>query len=436
MSQPVFGPCPPRFAEIKRQIAVSYPDFETRVTKAWVDLLSELDKVTEEIASQGSDSIPHVQFSALENLPQEKLDVIRRRGCVVIKDVVDDVEATSWKDDLREYVKANPVQGFPEEDKQFFQLYWTKSQVRARADPNVLAATAWLNKFYHVKSQQELPDVDLFTPLSYADRFRMRHPGNKWYNHPPHIDGGGIERWEDDAFRSCFADILNGNWRQHDPYDLEGRINARNSLYGRPNQSSIFRTYQGWLALSEITPPNQGTLQVFPDVLLSNTYIILRPFFKPVSEDISEADLFKAENWKFDITSEDFPGIYSLDKGYSGPRPKTETHPHLRLDKTMVSVPKVKPGDMVFWHCDVIHAVEIEHTGIEDSCVMYIPAMPNTPVNAEYVQRQRESFLAGVPPPDFPKWEGEAGFAGIGTPDDIVDPIGKQAMGFAVSAAA
>lgn len=48
--------------------------------------------------------------------------------------------------------------------------------------------------------------------------------------------GGGIERWEDPTFRTCFADILSGNWRQHDPYDLVNRINAKTSLYGRPNQ--------------------------------------------------------------------------------------------------------------------------------------------------------------------------------------------------------
>lgn len=67
---------------------------------------------------------------------------------------------------------------------------------------------------------------------------------------------------------------------------------------------------------------------------------------------------------------------------------------------------------------------------------MYIPAVPYTPMNAAYVARQRESFLRGVPPPDFPKWEGETGFVGIGTPDDIVDPVGKRAMGFEVEAAA
>ena len=92
---------------------------------------------------------------------------------------------------------------------------------------------------YHPKSGQKLEDVDLQTPLMYADRFRIRHPGVQWDAHPPHVDGGGIERWEDKFFRGCFEDILTGNWRSHDPYDLENRIHARSSLYRRPNQVSV-----------------------------------------------------------------------------------------------------------------------------------------------------------------------------------------------------
>jgi ectoine hydroxylase-related dioxygenase (phytanoyl-CoA dioxygenase family) len=33
----------------------------------------------------------------------------------------------------------------------------------------------------------------------------------------------------------------------------------------------------------------------------------------------------------------------------------------------MISVPKVNPGDAVFWHADVVHSVEQEHTGSGDS---------------------------------------------------------------------
>ena len=55
MAQVEFGPCPPRFADIKREIAASYPDFEERVKRAWDDVLNELEKVTKDIAEQGSE---------------------------------------------------------------------------------------------------------------------------------------------------------------------------------------------------------------------------------------------------------------------------------------------------------------------------------------------------------------------------------------------
>lgn len=118
---------------------------------------------------------------------------------------------------------------------------WTRPQVQARAHPNVLSTTVWLNNLYHVSdssttSPEILKDVDLNVPLAYADRFRIRHPGVQWDAHPPHIDGGGIERWEEPHFRSCFESILKGDWERHDPYDLTGRLNAKTSLYGRPNQ--------------------------------------------------------------------------------------------------------------------------------------------------------------------------------------------------------
>ncbi|THH30269.1 hypothetical protein EUX98_g3936 [Antrodiella citrinella] len=432
MSQEL-GPCPPRFVEIKKEIASLYPDFQERITAAWNDLLIELDKGTAEIARLGSDIVPQVEFAQLGKLSTEEVAAIRRKGCVVIRNVVDDAEAAAWKQDLVDFVKANPVEGFPETDKQFFQHYWTTSQVRARGHPNVLGATTWLNSMYHLKSDTKLDEVDLSTPLTYADRFRIRHPGNQWNAHPPHVDGGGIERWEDSVFRTCFADILSGNWRQHDPYDLEGRINARTSLYGRESQSSIFRTYQGWLAMSE-TAPHEGTLKVFPNVMLSNAYTIMRPFFRP-TVSASSSDLLECKNWEYDISDPDFPGIYSIGKGFAGPRPNAETHPHMKLNDTMVSVPKVYPGDMVFWHCDVVHAVEIEHIGKEDSCVMYIPAVPYTPQNAAYVERQKASFLAGIPPPDFPRGKGETEFVGFAKPDDIESSVGKKAMGFAITVA-
>ncbi|KDQ59257.1 hypothetical protein JAAARDRAFT_128012 [Jaapia argillacea MUCL 33604] len=446
---------PPHFVELKKEIAASYPNFQERVTKAWTSLLAELAEETDLIAKEGTSVrllllfvirvsalisictpqiIPQVQFSEIASLKPEVVDTIKRRGCVVIKDVVDDSEAAGWKSSLEKYIKENPtVPGFPAEDKQFFQLYWTRPQVQARAHPNVLATSTWLNQMYHVKGNTTLEGVDLSTPLTYADRFRIRHPGVQWDVHPPHVDGGSIERWQDETFRTCFADILAGDFQKHDPYDLEGRVNARSSLYGRPGQSTVLRTFQGWLALSE-TAPTEGTLKVFPDVLLSNAYIILRPFFTAKSTPVTSNPL-DAENWEYNISTSDFPGIFPRDGGFTGPRPNPNSHPHMRLDETMTSVPKVKPGDMVFWHCDVVHSVEQEHTGKGDSAVMYIPAVPYTPQNAAYVQKQKDTFLASVPPPDFPKHEGEATYAGGGRETDVVSAVGRVAMGLPIAVA-
>ena len=80
-------------------------------------------------------------------------------------------------------------------------ISWTKPQVQARSHPNLLAATVWLNNLYHAQvvktsekneqSANTMNGVDLYTPLTYVDRFRIRKPGSHWnfdFN-PPHIDG-------------------------------------------------------------------------------------------------------------------------------------------------------------------------------------------------------------------------------------------------------
>ncbi|EJD02243.1 DUF1479-domain-containing protein [Fomitiporia mediterranea MF3/22] len=423
---------PPRFVDLKREILPQDDESKARLVAAWNDLLAALQSATQEIRSQGPSIIPQVEFSEIKNLKPEEIETIKRRGVVLIKNVVDDDQAASWKEELKAFVKVNPVEGFPEVDKQFFQLYWTRPQVQARAHPNVLQVSTWLNNFYHVDSKEKgeaqvLKGVEISTPLSYADRFRIRHPGVQWDAHPPHIDGGGIERWEDPNFRSCYADILQGNWKKHDPYDLVGRLNAKTDLYDRPNQASVFRTFQGWLALSD-TAPTQGTLKVFPDVLLSNAYLILRPFFR-LKDKLVKEDPLDPENWVFDASTPGFPGIFQRDDGFFGPRLTPDSHPHLRLEDCMTPVPHVKPGDMVFWHCDVVHSVEQEHTGKEDSAVMYIPAMPLTPQNSSYVERQKETFLKGITPPDFPKTAGEGTFLGVGKEGDVVGEAARRAMG-------
>ena len=175
------------------------------------------------------------------------------------------------------------------------------------------------------------------TPISYFDRLRIRQPGDAKFTLGPHIDGGSVERWEDEGFRSVFGNIFKGGsvWALHDPYDASPRLNAKQDLYHSPNACSIFRPWQGWTSLS-FTGPDQGTLRVLPMLKLATAYIMLRPFFR-----INPRDM---DDWNLDLDSPIFPGS-SIGKTQE----LTEkTHPHLQLDRSMISIPHVAPGDQVY----------------------------------------------------------------------------------------
>ena len=75
-----------------------------------------------------------------------------------------------------------------------------------------------------------------------------------------------------------------------------------------------------------------------------------------------------------------------------------------------------------------IHAVDPVHQGSMDSSVLYIPACPLTERNAEYLARQRETFLQGTPGPDFPGGIGENKHIGRPTADHLVQNAGKDGL--------
>ena len=101
---------------------------------------------------------------------------------------------------------------------------------------------------------------------------------------------------------------------------------------------------------------------------------------------------------------------------------------HKRLHESLVSIPAMAPGDTVWWHSDVIHAVERSHVGSEDSSVFYVPSFPATLRNAEYVARQRQHFVQGRTPPDFPPNDSEATFSGRATEQHLTG-LGRRLIG-------
>ena len=73
---------------------------------------------------------------------------------------------------------------------------------------------------------------------------------------------------------------------------------------------------------------------------------------------------------------------------------------HEPLMAGLVSIPEVQPGDTVFWHTDICHAVADRHAGTEYASVIYIGSAPDCPKNRAYLPIQRNAFLAGRSAPD------------------------------------
>ena len=241
--------------------------------------------------------------------------------------------------------------GFPPENPAVFELYWSPSQVLARAHPNLLRTQAFLMSHWHSANKSAL--ISTSHPVAYADRLRIRQPGDVGFALGPHIDGGSCERWEENGYGrgGVYNEIFHGNWEGYDPWESSCRLPAVSDLYNGAGGCSMYRMFQGWLSLSTASA-GEGTLMVNPLLGKATAYFLLRPFFQPRKKDPlvgMGVDFLESNNWTLeDETSSVLQGAVpancqELNKAL---------HPHLELDATMTHVPQVRPGDYVAWHCD------------------------------------------------------------------------------------
>lgn len=407
-------PLPARYSDLKKQLIQGK---EEAVVKSWHRLQASLRGEIAEVKQKGNRVIGEVDFSDIRNgsVPQSFVDSIRHRGVGIVRNVLPRTYALDLKAKAKEYIEANKdkVKAFPKDNPAVFELYWSPAQVQARAHPNMLRTLSFLTTLW--RSSDPNSQISTTYPLTYADRIRIRQPGDAKFALGPHTDGGSVERWEDPTYAKVYQRIFDGEWEKYDPYDARHRLTAKMDMYNGGGACSMFRLFQGWLAMSS-TGPGEGTLRVCPLLRHATAYQLLRPFFN-------------LETNHLDLNSTAFPGSVQGAAQEFNP----QTHPGLDLAHTVLSIPKVEPGDYVAWHCDTIHAVDSEHKGKGDSSVLYIPAVAMTKANVEFLKRQRESASAFSPPPDFPGagGDGEKDYRGrVDWSSNFIDAAGKRAMGF------
>jgi hypothetical protein len=404
---------PSLIAQTKQELCAAQPN----VAQAFAELSAAIQQEVQEIQdlqAQGVSPVPTLPFAELRDgtISEAQRDLVRKRGCVVVRGVFTQAQCEDWNAQLAEYIESNDYYTLEKKKRgldkyfsqlasdrpQIFGLYWSKPQMQARQSEELAQTRQWLNRLWNFQSAAG----DVFNPdqeCLYADRIRRRQPGDNTLGLSPHVDGGSVERWIDPGYRNVYRQVFAGNWQQHNPFDAAFRTSTEE--IPSPAVCQMFRTYQGWTAL---TPqgPGDGTLQLVP-LTQAMSWILLRA----LQDDVPADSLCNAQ-----------PGrALSVTPEY-----------HQLLLDALVPIPEVNAGDTVWWHPDVIHAVEDHHTGSGYSNVMYIGAAPDCAKNRDFLPRQAEAFQAGRSCPDFAPEDYEVGFVGRATVEDLTE-LGKRQMG-------
>ena len=384
-------------------------------SKNFVNNFKKIEKyIQKEVAiiKESKDSIiPEIEFEDISIKDQMIIkDKVFKRGCVIIRNVFDKKKVRELNEDLDKYVLENNY--FEDQKKkigidkyfsdlksgkpQIFGLYWSKAQSEIRHSKEMETVKKWLNNLWNYNYEGK----NVFDPnreLVYADRVRRREPGDDTLGLSPHCDAGSIERWTDKAYQKIYNDIFSDNFENFNPYDA--RYRDETIEFESPAVAHVFRTFQGWTALTE-QGPNDGTLQLIP-IAKGMSYVLTRALL----DDVPENELCGSKAGK----------ALSINEKY-----------HSLLLEGLISIPKMNPGDTIWWHPDVVHAVEEKHQGKNYSNVIYVGATPYCKKNIDYIKKQSKKFIEGKSPPDFAPEDYEVDYKGRVTITDLSELAKKQ----------
>lgn len=408
----VFAPKLPVTSNLDLESLVQRCDIDALFEQFSASMSSEIDEIVA-LRDAGQSTIPEISFEQLSKtgFTSAQAALVRKRGCVVIRNTFSQSQTEQWNQDLHGYLggvnqyhqqlQKDIESGDLERAKQpyILDIYWSQTQLEVRQSKRLHQLQRHMNGLWKVADT----GIGAFDPnrsCTYADRVRIRQPCDVMNGIQPHVDSCSIESWiSTQAIERAYATLLDGNWQAFDAFDAIGRVNTQDKPH--KDACSMFRTYQGWMAL---TPQGRdsGTLQLVP-----SSRCVAWMFLKKVSD------------W-YHNNEPTFPQPdHSLN---------LDTQKHALLIEGLCSLPELQAGDTVWWHPDVVHAVEPTNQSNHNSSVIYLGIAPDCKRNRTYLQSQMTSFVDGLSPPDFPAIHAEKTFVHRATPEKLSE-LGAQQMG-------
>jgi len=371
-------------AALRARIAASGRSVEEVFAVVERRLAAEVAEVSAAL-ERGEPVWPVIDYAdiAAATVSPGQIEQLHRRGCLVVRGHFEREQALQWDRDIVSYVEGNrffetyrgPGDNFfasVGSKPEIYPIYWSSAQMQARQSDRMARVQAFLNGLWKHESEGERwfdPDRDSL----YPDRIRRRPEGADSGGLGTHLDPGTLDLWMTEAYQRAFRHVFDGTVEQYDPWDAAYRTGG--PQYTGSTMCSVFRTFQGWTALSDMAH-DQGVLHTVP-IPGAMAYLLLRPLLSDVPED-------------------DMCGV-TVNQAF----PANEKW-HPLLMEALAGIPDVQAGDSVWWHCDMIHSVAPVTNQRGWGNVMYIPAAPWCPRNERYAPDVLEAFRTGSSPSDFP----------------------------------
>ncbi|MBJ2231096.1 MULTISPECIES: DUF1479 domain-containing protein [Pseudomonas] len=399
--------------KMKRALRAQIGDVESLFEQVSEFIVAEIDSIKAQEALTGS-AWPILEFEdiAVGKVSADQLALIKRRGCVVLRNHFPREQVLGWDERLLDYLDRNhfdaiyrgPADQFfgslEASRPEIFPIYWSESQMQLRQDERMGAAQSFLNRLWKIHSQGRQwfnPDINAL----YPDRVRRRPPGTHSKGLGPHTDSGALERWLHPAYLKVFDKIYSNDFSAYDPWDAAFRTEVDEYAYKDTVKCSAFRTFQGWTALSDMNA-DQGVLHTLP-IPKAMAYMLLRPLL----DDVPEDELCGVAPGK----------VLPVSRQW-----------HPLLFEGLSPIPDVRAGDSVWWHCDVIHSVAPVANQQGWGNVMYVPAAPMCQKNLRYAKDVFRAFAQGASPDDFPREDYETTWEGRFTLERL-NALGRAGLG-------
>lgn len=399
--------------KMKRVLRAQIGDVESLFEQVSEFIVAEIDSIKAQEALTGS-AWPILEFEdiAVGKVSAEQLALIKRRGCVVLRNHFPREQVLGLDERLLDYLDRNhfdaiyrgPADQFfgslEASRPEIFPIYWSESQMQLRQDERMGAAQSFLNRLWKIHSQGQQwfnPDINAL----YPDRVRRRPPGTHSKGLGPHTDSGALERWLHPAYLKVFDKIYSNDFSAYDPWDAAFRTEVDEYAYKDTVKCSAFRTFQGWTALSDMNA-DQGVLHTLP-IPKAMAYMLLRPLL----DDVPEDELCGVAPGK----------VLPVSRQW-----------HPLLFEGLSPIPDVRAGDSVWWHCDVIHSVAPVANQQGWGNVMYVPAAPMCQKNLRYAKDVFRAFAQGASPDDFPREDYETTWEGRFTLERL-NALGRAGLG-------